>query len=193
MFSSSSPAPAPPLGSPLDPQVYAAGREKALQIAKEQGFPEGALVELPVQWGDLDANVHVNNVVYFKWLESGRLAHVHHLTRALPKDIAADLQGSGKGKGLILARLTFDYRLPTFYPDSVMVMHRPVEYTTKKMVLETAVYSFAQQTFVGLGTAIMVAYDYDLGRSGELPQAVLDELEALGAKKVESGKGRAKL
>ncbi|GAA5834877.1 hypothetical protein JCM11251_002050 [Rhodosporidiobolus azoricus] len=192
MSFSSSTAPGQPIGSPLDPQVYSVGKEKALKLAKEQGFPEGALVELPVQWGDMDANAHVNNVVYFKWLETGRLAYAHHLTRPLPEEVAKDLRGSGKGKGLILARITFDYRLPTFYPDSVLVMHKPVEFTSRKMVLETAVYSFAQQTVVGKGEAVMVSYDYDAQKSASWPKEVLDQLEAAGAKRVERG-GKAKL
>ncbi len=29
-------------------------------------------VELPVQWGDMDAFGHVNNAVYLRWFESRR-------------------------------------------------------------------------------------------------------------------------
>src|SRR5687767_1167703 len=32
-------------------------------------------VEIPVQWGDMDAFGHVNNTVYFRWFESARIAY----------------------------------------------------------------------------------------------------------------------
>ena len=35
-------------------------------------FP--VVIELPVQWGEMDAFGHVNNVVYLRWFESGRIA-----------------------------------------------------------------------------------------------------------------------
>ena len=31
-------------------------------------------LEIPVAWGDMDAFGHVNNTVYFRWFESGRMA-----------------------------------------------------------------------------------------------------------------------
>ncbi|GGD72752.1 acyl-CoA thioesterase [Maribacter cobaltidurans] len=30
-------------------------------------------LELPVQWGDMDAAQHVNNTVYLRWMESARI------------------------------------------------------------------------------------------------------------------------
>jgi len=33
------------------------------------------VITWPVQWGDQDAFGHVNNVVYFRWMESARIAY----------------------------------------------------------------------------------------------------------------------
>lgn len=53
-----------------------------------------------------------SNAVYFRWLETGRLNFMRVLGSHLQNEQAAkDLSGSGKGKGLILARITFDYRV----------------------------------------------------------------------------------
>ena len=30
-------------------------------------------LELPVQWGDMDAAKHVNNTIYLRWTESARI------------------------------------------------------------------------------------------------------------------------
>jgi len=32
-------------------------------------------LELPVQWGEMDAFQHVNNVAYLRWFESARIAY----------------------------------------------------------------------------------------------------------------------
>lgn len=87
----------------------------------------------------------------------------------LDPQAAKDLSGSGKGKGVILARITFDYRVrlpsfaslpvssisngsltadcagqkPTFHPDNLLILHKPVQVSAKKMILQASVYSYA--------------------------------------------------
>ena len=34
------------------------------------------VIELPVVWGEMDAFSHVNNIIYFRYFESARLAYV---------------------------------------------------------------------------------------------------------------------
>ncbi|HLP84719.1 MAG TPA: acyl-CoA thioesterase, partial [Phycisphaerales bacterium] len=36
-------------------------------------------IEIPVAWGEMDALGHVNNVVYFRYLESSRIAFIRSL------------------------------------------------------------------------------------------------------------------
>ncbi|GAA5969207.1 hypothetical protein JCM11641_007509 [Rhodosporidiobolus odoratus] len=180
----------PPFGCALTAEDYQSRREEALDYARENKFVEGALVELPVQWGEQDSNAHVNNVVYFRWLESGRLALMRELAWGLPEDLARDFGGSGKRKGVILARITFDYKLPVFFPDQVLVMHRPLSYSSKKMILEGQIYSFTQQKVVGTSQAVMVSYDYEQGRSTEHPETVLEALIKTGAKREEGSKAK---
>ena len=38
-----------------------------------RGFP--IVIELPVQWGEMDAYGHVNNTVLFRYFESARMAY----------------------------------------------------------------------------------------------------------------------
>lgn len=48
--------------------------EKSTHATLLAGFP--VVIEIPVQWGDQDAFGHVNNTVYLRWLESGRIAYM---------------------------------------------------------------------------------------------------------------------
>lgn len=47
---------------------------------------------LPVQWGEQDAFGHVNNVTYFRWLESARI----DLLKACPSSVSMSASGSGQ-------------------------------------------------------------------------------------------------
>ncbi len=42
-----------------------------------EGFP--VVVEIPVLWGDMDAFQHVNNVTYFRYFESARIAYFERI------------------------------------------------------------------------------------------------------------------
>ena len=61
-------------------------------------------VRIPVAWGDMDAFNHVNNVVYFKWFESARIAYFEH-TESMGVMRA-------EGIGPILASTSCRYRAP---------------------------------------------------------------------------------
>jgi len=41
------------------------------------GYP--VVIQLPVVWGEMDSYRHVNNVVYFRYLESARLEYCARL------------------------------------------------------------------------------------------------------------------
>lgn len=40
-------------------------------------FP--VVIRLPVQWGEQDAFGHVNNIIFFRWYESARIAYCQRL------------------------------------------------------------------------------------------------------------------
>ena len=83
-------------------------------------------LEIPVAWGDMDALGHVNNTVYLRWFESGRIAYFDRLAGLTERMIR-------EGKGPILARQEIDYRLALAYPDRALV--------------ETTVVSFGRTSF----------------------------------------------
>ncbi|GJN92261.1 hypothetical protein Rhopal_005291-T1 [Rhodotorula paludigena] len=167
----------PPIGNLLAKAPYDEGREVALKWARDNGYSDDGLVELPVQWGEM---------VYFRWLETGRLQWLWGMGERLGPDVAKDLRGAGKGKGPILARINFDYWKPTFYPDNILVAHKVTQLSDKKNVLQAEIYSYAQQAVVGKSDAIVVSYDYDAGKSCAWPTPMLELLVERGAERIES-------
>jgi acyl-CoA thioester hydrolase len=72
-------------------------------------FP--VIISLPLQWGDQDALGHVNNIIYFRWAESARIAYSR---RANAWDGSATVEA-----GPILAAIHCDFRFPLTYPDTI--------------------------------------------------------------------------
>ena len=100
-------------------------------------------ITLPVQWGDQDAFGHVNNVVYFRWLESARIAYF----------LAADLGFgmSNHGVGPILASIECDFRRQLAYPDTLIVSASIASIGRTSMKMAHLVYSTAQQAIAAEG------------------------------------------
>jgi len=65
-----------------------------------------------IRWGDMDALGHVNNTVYFRFMEQARIEWLH----ALPE--AGGLRG---GQLPVIASASCNFRVPLVYPGVVEV------------------------------------------------------------------------
>ena len=74
-------------------------------------FP--VVIELNVAWGDMDSYAHVNNVVYFRYFESARIAYLDRVGWSASKETT--------GLGPILASTSARFRKPVTYPDHLLV------------------------------------------------------------------------
>jgi acyl-CoA thioester hydrolase len=133
-------------------------------------------ISLPVQWGDQDAFAHVNNVVYFRWIESAR---IEYFRRAGLQELMAK-----QGTGSILASVKCDYRRQLTYPDTLLVTASiaSVGRTSMKMVHE--LYSESQKTIAAEGDSVIVLFDY----AAQKPVVIGDELRA----KIDQFEGQGK-
>lgn len=68
-------------------------------------------VTIPIRWGDMDAMGHVNNTVYFRFMEQARIEWMS-MMGCLP-------DGNGNGPVIVNAHCTF--KKPLKYPDQVEV------------------------------------------------------------------------
>jgi acyl-CoA thioester hydrolase len=69
---------------------------------------------IPIRWGDMDAMAHVNNTVYFRYMEQARLDWIHAFARGLGRDAY-----SSDGPLIVNASCTFF--APLTYPGEVEV------------------------------------------------------------------------
>lgn len=124
------------------------------------GFP--LVIEAPVAWGEMDALGHVNNVVYFRWFESGRMAYLERI----------GFVGSVAGVGPILAETRCRFRRPLHWPDVVRIGARALTVEEDRFTMEYRVVGEATGAVAAEGSGVVVSYDYGAGRKVALPAAV---------------------
>jgi len=125
------------------------------------------VVPVPVAWGDMDAFGHVNNTVYFRYFETGRIALFEKLG-ALDGPV-----------GIILASTSCRFRAPVTFPDTVHTAARVVALGVDRMRLEQRVWSDRLQTIAAHGEAVVVCYDYGKRSKISLPEAWLRAIVTL--------------
>ena len=131
-------------------------------------FP--VVVEIPVQWGDMDAYGHVNNTVIFRFFESARIAFLERCRFIAAYD---ELKIGG-----ILHSTGCRFRQPLYYPDTVLVGARATEILADRFVMEYKVFSTAQNTIAAEGTGTVV-FDYTARSKTKLPAMVIEGLARL--------------
>src|SRR3954464_11079605 len=67
---------------------------------------------IPIRWGDMDAMGHVNNTVYFRFMEQARIGWVGGL---VPEEAA------WKSTGIVIANAACSFKRPFNYPGTVEV------------------------------------------------------------------------
>ena len=101
-----------------------------------------------IQWGEMDAFNHLNNVVFYRYAESARIAYLQQI-------------GAFEGSVTILAQSSCQYLRPVVYPDTLLIGVRCQRLGTTSIVIEYSYYSLAQQTTVAVADAVLVRFDSD--------------------------------
>jgi acyl-CoA thioester hydrolase len=126
-------------------------------------------VELPVQWGDMDAMQHVNNTVYLRYMESSRIRFFSDILRI---GFAPD------GVGAILSEIRCKYKFPLTYPDTVIVTSRiiPESWDEFSVQIQHLVVSKTYERVAAEGVARIVFYDYLSKQKATIPETIKTRL-----------------
>lgn len=141
--------------------------------------PAPISLSLPVAWGEMDALGHVNNVVYFRYLECAR---VEFMRRCGMTDIRAP-----RGIGVILQHVQCRFRRPIVFPDTVTITARVTSIEADRFTLDHEIISAAQTKLASdhkpvvaaVGTSTIVTYDYTASAKAPIPADLRLAIEAL--------------
>ena len=129
------------------------------------------VIDTPVAWGEMDAFRHLNNIVYFRYFESGRIAYFEALK------FLEYMNATGVGP--ILASTSCKFRIPLTYPDKVSVGTRVSKIDDDRFTMEYYVVSHNHQKVAAEGNGLIVTFDYQENRKVSVPPEIKQRIEEL--------------
>ena len=127
-------------------------------------FMDAYPVQIPliVQWGEMDSFQHVNNIVYFRYFETARIAYFQRMgIIGNPEDHIGPILGSTECK----------FIFPLSYPDNIMCTAQVTDIKVDRFYMEYRVFSLTHERLAAKGTGVIVSYDYNSKKKVELPMA----------------------
>ncbi|MBK7898095.1 MAG: acyl-CoA thioesterase [Azonexus sp.] len=123
---------------------------------------------IPIRWGDMDAYGHVNNTVYFRYMEIARIEWLEAM--------GYGLDPAGEGPVIINASCTF--LIPLTYPGSVEVLTYTAPPGRSSVQTRVEMRPSGSSALFAEGAAKVVWMDHRTGRSAPLPVPLRAALEA---------------
>lgn len=124
-------------------------------------------VDIPVRWGDMDAYGHVNNTVFFRYLESARFAYFEYILpevkTAAPMVVLADMQ------------CRFEHEIQ--YPATARVKTCVSRLGNSSLTMESEIWT--GETRCATAKAVMVWFDETTRRPTHIPEAFAKKVHSL--------------
>src|SRR3990170_946068 len=128
--------------------------------------------EIPVRFRDIDGMGHVNNAVYFTFMEQAR-SEWYRQTFGVRAVGEIDF---------ILARAECDFKAPIGYGETVVVTAWVTKVGDASFRFRYELRSKATGTLFATGESVQVMFDYKAGKTKSIPQDLRALLEAEAAK-----------
>ena len=117
-----------------------------------------------VVWGDMDAFGHVNNVIYYRYVETARIEYLEQLNVL------------NLGINTVVASSNCKFLKPVFYPDALLIGSRVVEIRNSAFRMEYLIYSEKQNEVVAMAEAVIVCVDNQKMEKVLLPESVRQKI-----------------
>ncbi|MBK7356255.1 MAG: acyl-CoA thioesterase [Propionivibrio sp.] len=125
---------------------------------------------VPIRWGDMDAYRHVNNTVYFRYMEQARVEYLERIGYAIvPQDTAP-----------VIINASCTFLLPLTYPGNVEVMMFFGAPGRSSFLSSYEIRLQGDDTLYATGEAKIVWTDVASGRSVMIPEDLRQRLSTIG-------------
>lgn len=132
-----------------------------------EGYPVS--VQIDVRWRDVDALGHVNNAVYFTYLE---VARTHYFERAFNARAIDDIK-------FMLASIRCDFLSPAYYGDTVEVGIRILSVGRTSFDFDYEVRAIQDDKAIARALSTQVLYDHAAGQKLPITEDWLDRVAAV--------------
>ena len=129
-------------------------------------------LSFPVRWGEMDAFGHVNNALYFRYLEESRIHFYRHIGY---KDIVI----AGMKEGPILAFVDCQFIAPVVYPDHLTIGLWVDSMGETSITMYHEIFSEKQQQVTTRSKSITVLFDYLNNQKISIPASKRELIEEM--------------
>ena len=129
---------------------------------------------LAVLWNDMDAMQHVNNTVYFRYLESSRIDFFRFASQSFPEPGQNDIEN-----GIALAEVRCRFKVSLTYPYDIYVGSGVSEIGENHFIVQQEIFSKKLGFVAAEGDARMVRYDSVNKKKATIEGDFLTQLQAL--------------
>lgn len=134
-------------------------------------FPVSLTIRL--DWSELDLFGHINNVMYFKYLQASRVGYWEKL--------GLDKLSANPSLGPLLAATHCDFRKPLYYPGNVEI-RASIEFMKHTSFGIYHQIRNEQGELAAEGHDVIVLFDYQLGHKIAIPDHIRKSVEELEGK-----------
>jgi len=129
---------------------------------KEQLKDYSTVVEIPVAWGEMDAALHVSNLIYLRYSETARIVFF--------EKAGISTNFAGDEAGVILGWQDCKYIFPMTYPDTAVVGMKVHEVKSDRLVMECAIFSKKHQRIAAISKQEIIPYNYSTLKKVPMPE-----------------------
>lgn len=127
-----------------------------------------SVTRIPIRWGDMDAYGHVNNTVYFRFMEQGRCQWFEDMNvRIAPVGIAP-----------VIISTACTFKISMTYPGTAVVYMYAGAVGRSSLNTYVELRVEGDERIYAEGTAKIVWMDMDTGKSAPIPANILAVLQA---------------
>lgn len=142
-----------------------------MAASQEFGDGPGVTIEQQIRWGDMDARGHVNNVIFFQYAESARVAYFAALEVERIKH--------NPNEGTILGRADMNFRRQMHYPGTVLATANTTKISRRSMIMTYVLRDAENGEVVADGESVMVWIDYSTGKAVPIPDTMVEAVARL--------------
>ncbi len=127
-------------------------------------------IAIKVKWGEMDSLGHVNNTVFYRYSEDGRIDYIHGI---------ADGGDTQTSDGPILADLRCSFRQQLRFPADVEIGTRVSRMGRSSIDLEQCLFYADTDDVIAVYETVIVWFDFGAQTSMSVPETVRERIRDL--------------
>lgn len=124
--------------------------------------------QMKVEWGDMDAFGHVNNIEYFRYFQISRIDYWNNMK--------SNFNIKTNNLSTILAATDAKYVYPLKYPDTIFVGVRVDSIAKQYLNMKYCIVSNNNKKVATVGSSKIFMFDYDKNKKANIPDDIKNNI-----------------